>query len=222
MARPRLGEEYPTVPGYHSARKLIKAMEARGQVVLSTYEHRQYGKPRRDRTVPKLVMLPREHKLSPTNWWHEIDRAQLYVAFAKSGCLTAWHSKWPIDEYRDFAKNHGLNPDCLVELKDNSYRFFLELDRDTEIWSDLQEKIEKFAGLCDSAPQLKLAMVFILKLGYTTDIKAKARKLQDLIKYYGRGKRYFVGPYDLVIKDPTGLVFDCSDSDEPAGLLTWG
>ena len=106
-----------------------------------------------------------------------------------------------------------------MELKDNPYRFFLELDRDTEIWSDLQEKIEKFAGLCDSAPQLKLAMVFILKLGYTTDIKAKVRKLQDLIKYYGRGKRYFVGPYDLVIKDPTGLVFDDSFSDEPASLL---
>src|ERR1017187_7963054 len=42
MARPRLGEEYPTVPGYHSARKLIKAMEARGQVILSTYRSEEH------------------------------------------------------------------------------------------------------------------------------------------------------------------------------------
>ena len=59
-------------------------------------------------------------------------------------------------------------------------------------------------------------MVFILKLGYTTDIKEKARKLQGLIRHCGRGKRYFFGPYDFVVKGPTGLVFDDSVSDEPA------
>jgi hypothetical protein len=217
--RPRPNEEYETAPGYGSARKLIKAMEARGEVVLKEYKHKQHNRERRDRTVPKLIMLPKDSPPAATNWWHEVERGELYVAFHKTEKIGGWWSKWPIREYREYAKNHKLFPDVMFEIVGKQTRYAIELDRGTEDWGDLEDKVDKYAGLQMAMPQNPLCPIFALQPGYTMDLNARGKKMVEVIRRFGRNQSFLVSRYDLVIQNPLGSVYDDCYSADPASPL---
>ena len=219
--RPRPNEEYTTTAGYGSARKLIKGCEARGTLVLHEYKHKQYNKERRDRTVPKLVMLPTQKPPAPSNWWHEVERGQLYVDFHKTGKIIGWYSKWPRPEYMEFGKRHGVQPDSMFELDGVDCRFCIELDRGTEDWTDLEEKIQKYAGLMQSAGS-NICPIFFLQPGYRLDLRAKGLKLVQTIQSLGRRQPFLVTSYELALSDPLAAVYDDCYTSTPRSPLDFG
>ena len=143
--KPRPGELYELPPGYDSAYQRVRAMCDDGAVKMVKYKN--------DKSVPALIMLPKENAPALTNWDHEIDRGDFYVAYHLTGKITSFDSKWPIDEYRGYAKDHRIFFDSRMDLEGVAPFFFVEIERDTEIWETLQEKVEKYVGLAESMPQ---------------------------------------------------------------------
>lgn len=172
-----------------------------------------------DKSAHGLIMLPKEEPTALTNWDHEIDRGDFYVAYQNTGKLTSFDSKWPIEEFRGYAKDHRIFFDSRMELEGIKPFFFVEIERDTEVWETLQQKIIKYAGLADSMPQNPFYVLFTVQLTYSQSIQKKAAKLRALIENHGRGKNFLMGPHSMVIADPLGKVWDDSRSDEPVSLL---
>lgn len=188
---------------------MIKTLESLGDIKLHTYTHKQYNKERRDRTVPKLISLASEKgQVSASNWWHVLEQGQLYVIFHNTGKVTAWHSMWPKKELEDFARAHKLYPDNFLELVNVDCRFPIELDRGKEDWPQLEEKVEKYAGLMQSMPQNLMCPIFLMQPGYRTDLQAAGHKMISIIRRLGRDQKFLVAPYALVVDDPLGAVYD--------------
>lgn len=166
-------------------------------------------------------MLKEERPPAATNWWHEIERGELYVEFHKTNLITGWWSKWPIEEYRGFAYKHKVMPDIMFTLKDRRTRFPVELDRGTEDWGDLEDKVEKYAGLAQAMPQNPICPIFLLQPGYRNDLAASGRKMVDIIRHAGRKQAFLVGAYSMALDDPTGPIFDDCYTDQPTSILDY-
>lgn len=171
--------------------------------------------------IDKLIMFPKDKPPSAMGWQHEIDRGDIYVALHKTGKLTSYRWNWDIEEYRDFAKGHRINPDGRFELEGSDKIFFLEVDRGTEFWTtELDVKIEKYAGLQDSMPQIPFAVLFTVQVKPGMNIKERARKFNAKFKELGRGHCFAISPHEYFIKDPLGDVLDHYRTNGPACLMT--
>ena len=153
---PRPDEVYDPVPGYDSAYQRIRDMRADGKLKVIKYKN--------DKSKHGLIMLTKEEPPALTNWDHEIDRGDFYVAYQNTGKLTSFDSKWPIEEFRGYAKDHRIFFDSRMELEGIKPFFFVEIERDTEVWETLEQKIVKYAGLADSMPQNPFYVLFTVQL----------------------------------------------------------
>lgn len=206
------------VPGYDSARQIILRMIDSGEVKL---EEMKTNSGKRIRNIDKLVMFPKDRPPSVMAWQHEIDRGDVYVALHKTGKLTSYRWNWDLTEYRDFAKNHRLNPDGRFELEGSDLVYFLEVDRGSEFWTnELDEKISKYAGLQDSMPQNPFAVLFTVQVKPGMSIQERARRFNEAFRQHGRGHRFAITPHHIFLGSPLGEVLDTYLSDEPASLLT--
>jgi hypothetical protein len=214
---PRKGQYYEITPGYDSARQRVLAMQDSGEVKLIACKTNS-GKVLTN--VDKLIMFPKDKPPSVMGWQHEIDRGDLYVALHKTSKLTSYRWNWHIEEYRGFAKDHRLNPDSRFELEGSDKIYFLEVDRGTEFWSDeLDTKIEKYAGLQDSMPQIPFVVLFTVQVKPGMSMKDRAAKFNQKFHELGRGHRFTVTPHSLFLTDPLGTVLDYYRTEEPASLL---
>jgi hypothetical protein len=209
--KPRPGDDYEMVPGYDSAYQRIRDMRKDGKVKFELYND--------DNKVHGLIMLPKEKPPARTNWDHEIDRGDLYVAYQNTGKLMSFDSKWPIEEFRGYAKDHRILFDSRMELNGIEPFFFVEIERDTETWETLEQKVSKYAGLADSMPQHPFYVLFTVQLTYSLDIKKKVDKFKDIIVRHGRQKNFLLGPHFMVVQDPLGYVWDDCRTEKPVSLL---
>jgi hypothetical protein len=214
--QPRPGEIYDRPPGYDSALQQVKRMQEYGE--LQFVPCKLNGKVLTN--LQYLIMLPKD-KLSYQNWAHEIDRGDLYVAFHKTGRLTTWRTKWEHDEWIDFAKQHKVRPDNMMELEGLAFYFFIEVDRGSEFWSDeLDTTIENYAGLADSMPQHPFYVLFTLQVRAGMDIRERAAAFRRKFAQLGRKHNFMIAPHSFVVKDPLGEVWDDYRSNEPVSLTS--
>jgi len=216
---PRPGQTFEMVPGYDSARQILLRMVDSGEVKL---EEMKTNSGKRIRNIDKLVMFPKDRPPSVMGWQHEIDRGDIYVALHKTGKLTSYRWNWHIEEYRNFARNHRLNPDGRFELDGSPYVYFLEVDRGSEFWTnELEEKIQKYAGLQDSMPQTPFVTLFIIQAKPGMDIKERASRFNRAFTEHGRGHRFAITPHQLFLSNPLAEgILDFYKTDEPVSLLT--
>jgi len=169
--------------------------------------------------VPRLVMLKKE-VLSYQKWAHEIARGECYVALHKTGKMTGYRSKWTQEEYRDFAKGHGVYFDSQFELEGSPFSFFLEVDMGTEYWKDeLDEKVQEYAGLAESMPQHPFYTVFLAKGNPEVSRADRLKAFGNCFKQHGRGANFIVSDLDLFLLDPLGDIFAANGYPKPASLL---
>jgi hypothetical protein len=216
--QPRKGQVYEMPPGYDSARQRVDSMIDAGLIKIVPCTTNS-GKVQTN--IDKLIMFPKDTPPSSGGWQHEIDRGDAYVALHKTGKLTSYRWNWHIEEYRNFAKNHRIKPDARFELEGSSKIFFLEVDRGTEFWSnELDRKIEKYAGLQDSMPQIPFVVVFTVQVKSGMSIRERAAKFNSQFQQLGRGHCFLIAPHELFVKNPLGEVLDYYRTNDPVCLTT--
>ena len=204
------------MPGWDSAYQQIRRMVARAEIKLVPCK--VHGKiiPQ----VPRLVMLSRETAPSYQKWEHEIVRSACYVALHSTGKLIGYRSKWTTEEYREFAKSHGVYFDSQFELQGSKFTFFLEVDMGTEYWeNELNEKVAEYAGLAQSMPQFPFYVVFVAKTREGTDRGARLKAFGQCFRQHGRGMNFVVTDLDLFTNNPLGKILASDRLTEPASLL---
>jgi len=195
---PRPGEMYELVPGYDSARKICLRMKAANLL--------DYHKTT-DKTNPGFWCLKGRPAPSKWNWQHEVDAGNLMIAFRNTDLLISWDAKWDADEYREFAKKHGVNYDRRMQLEGVSQLVFIEVDRGNEDLGVLREKVQKYIRLAQSFPGDPFVVIFTLQARLSSNLAERANSvLERVLKPFGRGKQFVIAPHEMLLRDPMGKV----------------
>ena len=189
-------------------------MQKRGELKITPCT--VHGKP--IHAIPRLVMTSKD-KLSHQNWEHEITRGYCYTTLYKTGLLTGYRSKWSDDERDDFAKRHKVYFDSHFDLKGIDHTFFLEVDMGTEYWEgDLNDKVENYAGLMQSLPQVPMYALFVTDVKSNGEILTRLKAFGKCFTKYGRKQNFLVTTIDKFLETPLGEIWGSERLTSPASL----
>lgn len=162
---------------------------------------------------PLYYFLPTTKAPTVFSHKHEKDCADLFIAYKSTGLLKAWNSPENFEDYQDYVKA-GVLPDR-VSIIGKSIVFW-EVDRGTESYQKISDKIPNYITLSRRHPEHKFYVCFTTNeyhrfkngkkvLRQSAETRAK-RILLDAMEYK-RGNQFIVGLHKQIIQDPLGSVF---------------
>jgi len=178
----------------------------------------KHGRPHRN--LPDIYSLPAikgisRYKSVP----HELDCANLFVAFWQTGKLQHWDNAWDADEKKAFnigsdekKQQYPIWYDRRLKLADEL--FLLEVDRGTEhLTTQFNEKIELyirfFQHLKNSAANI-LFTVQDWRYGYE-DPEGALERTREMLNLFARKKntriRFFVALHSDVLENPLAPIW---------------
>jgi hypothetical protein len=144
--------------------------------------------------TPIFYYLPDRIAPNVINYSHELECANLYVAYQLTGSLEQWHWE-PHEEYL----NLGLKPDRVSRIAGKI--IFWEVDMGTYPLERLHEKVEKYIALSKRHPDHRFHVIFTASKGRARNI------LFDVLADYKRGNQFLVGEHTRVLEAPLEPVF---------------
>ncbi len=199
-------------PGYWSAQKLLCKM-AKDKEVKVVYPIDKLG--RRMTNQNQLYMLKRRRAPALGNWFHEMDCADLFVSYFKSGRMTSWNSKWNPDQWDAFAKETGVKYDRKLELEGCQQVVFFEVDKGNETPDgQIREKIEKYLKI-DEQTNDPFVVVFTLQDNPGRKSREYVRRtlLEKVFPKFRRGRQFLICNHEDAVFDPLGKHLVCDPGD---------
>jgi len=199
-------------PGYWSAQKLLFQM-AKDRDLKIVYPTDKLG--RKQNNTNQLYMLNLREAPALQNWYHEIDCADLFVSYHKTGLMLSWASKWNPDQWNAFAKNVRINYDRKLELKGCQQVVFFEVDKGNETPDkDIRNKIEKYITLANTVSD-PFVVIFTLQdnPGRKRRDYIRATLLEKTFSRAKRGRQFLLCNHEDLVFDPLGKHLVCDPGD---------
>jgi len=172
--------------------------------------------------------------INPDNRAHEIDCADLYVAYWRYAPdrMRSWDAHWQDDEIQEYKVYTQGSVLYDARMHFDGRWFFWEVDRGTEGMNTLEEKVDNYIRLFDGlklSKDVRLHVLFTLQferygMGYSPEEKKKAiaKRAKALLQMFHdrrRSQQFLVARHSEVLADPLGPVFvSHQDATTPLSL----
>jgi len=202
--------EYPG--GYYSARPLLKRMVEDGDIICHD--------PPKNTNFPNVYSLSNARlKRGMSLYGHDMDAADYFVAFKRTGELERWETGFEDPEMERYVAGIcDIIPDKVFQVKACSQMLCLEVDRGSEKPQlQIQDKLDNYLKLSRALGYKEPFTVLFTTQGYrykNSTEQTRHDQLLPVLKAMKRGQQFLVGLHTDVLADPLGKVW----TDPTSGL----